>query len=250
MPSQVENDKRDLNLYGQDPSLLFQFILAEFIFTFTEVQRMEVVYKEMETLLITGRFLANVDSHLDKLLSSVTQLTGSSMINEHISPWDSKSGSLSKLRHHCYPFVNRSDSKDKSIVNLNICVSKAFHSSLQAREIIIYLQQEKHNVKGVPDYAMLYQLLDRLIDNINRVSRLILRIIIQYRDNENVVYFLLRKRDELNTLYKTDLVSKIFRKMYPNEVEEAGQLLMKKYSDRGFKNLLNAIATKIAELGS
>lgn len=249
MSAKIQTEKQEVNLFGQSPSLFFQFILAEFLATYKEVLEVENTYKEMEALLIKRRLLADVDHLLEQLLQTITNLTGSEIINEHSPSWGTTKGALSKLRHNCYPFVQQFDSKEKSVVNLNVCVSKAFHSALQAKEVILYLKQENHSVRKMPDFSMLYQLLDRLIDNINRASRLILRIIIHFRDDENVVYFLLRHKDALNDVYKTDFVTKLFRKMYPEGIEEAGQLLMKKYSERGFNNLLNTIATKISDLG-
>jgi hypothetical protein len=247
---ELQTEKADSNLFGQSPSLCFQFILSEFIETFKEVQVIEDVYKEMESLLIKRRLLADVDHLLRELLESIIKLAGSAVINEEIFSWNTRKGCLSKLRHYCYPFVNQFENKESTVVNLNICVSKAFHSALQAREVILYLHQEDQNAKKMPDYAMLYQLLDRLIDNINRASRLILRVIIRFREDENVVYFLLRNKEELDAIYKTNFVTKLFRKMYPDGVEEAGQLLMKKYSERGFTKLLNTIAGKISNVGN
>ncbi|MFT4551691.1 MAG: hypothetical protein ACI9S8_000307 [Chlamydiales bacterium] len=248
--SEIQTEKQGLNLFGQSPSLCFQFILAEFIETYKEVQTIENIYKEMESLLIKRRLLADVDHLLRELLDCIIKLSGSAIINEDSFSWISRKGCLSKLRQYCYPFVNLLDNKESTIVNLNICVSKAFHSALQAREVILYLRQEDQSAKKMPDYAMLYQLLDRLVDNINRASRLILRVIIRFREDENVVYFLLRNKDQLDAIYKTNFVTKLFRKMYPDGVEEAGQLLMRKYSERGFTKLLNTIAGKIAHVGN
>lgn len=248
MPTKTQDDKQNFNLFEQSPSLHFQFILAEFISTHKEVQDIENTYKKMETLLIQQRLLANVDHMLDQLLHSITNLTGSTIIQEHCFSWDAQKGSLSKLRHYCYPFVNRFDSQEKTVINLNVCVSKAFHSALQAREIILHLQQENQSTKKTPDYTVLYQLLDKLIDSINRTSRLILQVIFLFREDENVIYFLLRNKDLLNNIYKTTFIEKLFRKMYPKGIEEAGQMLTKKYSKRGFHNLLNAIARKISNL--
>ena len=250
MASKTHIEKSDLNLFGQSPSLLFQFILSEFLTAFKLVQRIEKSYHEMENLLIKRRLMGAVDESLNQLLASIVGLTGTSIINEDPSPWATQKGCLSKLRHYCNPFVKLEQPEEKTVENINICVSKAFHSALQAREVILYLQLESHKPKHIPDYAMLYQLLDRLIDNLNRVSRLLLRVILQFRNDENVVFFMLRNRESFDTLYKTNFVSKIFRKMYPNGIEEVGQLLMKKYSERGFNNLLNTIAKKISELAA
>lgn len=245
----MQMDKQNPNLFGHNPSLLFQFILFEFIAAYKEVQEIEKNYKNLESFLIKNRLISSEDSYLELLLHSITKLSGSSSVNENILFWGPQKGSLNKLRHYSYPFVKQFDSKETTVINLNICVSKAFHSALQAREVIFYLQQESHKAKKMPDYVMLYQLIDKLIDNINRASRLILRIIMRFREDENIVYFLLRNKDALDRIYKINFTTKLFRKMYPNGIEEAKNLLTKKYSERGFSNLLASIEKKISSLG-
>ena len=248
MTRALESEKQDLHFFAQSPALLFQFILSEFLQTYQSVQEIDSIYKEMETLLIKRRLLADAKNCLVALLDRIDEISGSSSIDDAAFSWNLQRGSLNKLRHYCFPFVNQFEAKEGVVVNLNICVSKAFHTALQIKEVIIYLIQENNQSKKIPDYAMLYQLLDRLIDNINRASRLILRIILSFREDENIVYFLLRKRAEFDHSYKTSFVAKLFAKMYPEGVEEAGRLLIKRYSKRGFKHLLNNITRKISEI--
>lgn len=248
MQSAIE--EQNLNIYCQSNSLLFQFILADFLKTFSHIQEVERIYDQMEATLIKRRLHGGVEHYLTELLSILPSLTGSqSVIASEISfPWTAEKGSLNKLRHYCYLFVHRSKSEDKDIANMNVCVSKAFHSALQCREVILSLQQESLENTSVPSYVTLYQLLDRLIDNMRRVSRLILRILIQYRTDENVLYFLLRHREDFDRLYKTQFVIKILKKMYPRGIKEAGELLVEKYSRRGFDSIIPAINHQIEEM--
>ncbi len=252
MPTtELHHIKQDFNIYGQSPSLLLQFILSEFICTFYEIQFLEKTYKEMEIYLIKKRLQGDSREDLKNILDSTIRLIGATIMDETALPWDSQKGSLNKLRQYCYSFVpfHSKTKSEKSVVNFSTCVSNAFHSALQARELLQYFLREMNlEEKKVPEYAMLYQLFDKLIDNINRGSRLLLHIIMEYRNDENVVYFLLRHNEAFNTMYGSRFVIKIFKKMYPNGIEDVGQFLMKKYSERGFSNLLNTIATKISEI--
>ncbi len=242
----------NLNIYCQSNSLLFQFILAEFLSSFKKVQEIENAYDQMESNLIKQRLRGGANSYLTQLLHAIPALTGSQMVivSEQSVSWAAEKGSLNKLRHYCYLFTNRSSAEDKDIINMNVCVSKAFHSSLQSREVILSLQREPQDSNRVPNYVALYQLLDRLIDNMRRVSRLILRIIMQYREDENVLYFLLRHREKFDALYKTEFVVKILKKMYPKGIKEAGSLILEKYAKRGFDNLLSSISTHMSKLES
>ena len=71
-----------------------------------------------------------------------------------------------------------------------------------------------------------------------------------YHEDENVVYFLLRNKEDFDVIYKTHFINKVFQKMFAEDSNGAGQLLLTKYSERGFENLLNTIAEKISALGA
>lgn len=238
-----------LHVYAQNKSLLFQFILSEFITSYKKVQELERHYQEMESLLIKQRLQGDVNTHLNQLLHLMPALTGAQMVigNEQTFPWTHDKGSLNKLRHYCYLLSHRLPDQE-DVLNLNIAVSKAFHSALQIREVIFSLQRQLEDIERVPNYVSLYQLLDRVIDNIRRVSRLILRILVQFKDDENVLYFLLKYRTDLDQLYKTQFVARILKKMFPNGSEDAKNLMIQKYSERGFHHLLDSISSNLLSL--
>ena len=178
----------NLNIYCQNKSLLFQFILAEFLTSFQKVQKIEEHYEKMEILLIKQRFSGNVNIELKVLLELLPTLTGSQMVvvNEQTFPWTHGKGSLNKLRHYCYLFAGASGQENPDIINMNICASKAFHSALQSREVLFSLQRENLEKSHVPSYMALYQFLDKMIDNMQRISRIILRLLFRCKEDENV----------------------------------------------------------------
>jgi len=180
----------NLNVYSQSTSLLFQFILSEFIVSSKQVQEIERTYDEMESLLIKQRLEGDVEIYLTKLLDLTPSLTGSQIVivNEQTFPWTHHKGSLNKLRHYCYLLSHKSP-EQTDILNMNVAVSKAFHSALQIREVIFSLQRQYNDPNRIPNYVSLYQLLDRVIDNMRRASRLILRILIQFKEDEKCASF-------------------------------------------------------------
>ncbi len=239
-----------LNAYAQSDSLLFQFILSEFLISFQKIREVEEVYRNMEELLIKKRLQADVSEHLTGLLELIRVLTGSHMMvaNEQSFSWTHAKGCLNKLRHYCYLLSHRQADR-ADVTHMNVCVSKAFHGALQAREIIFSLQRRNPEDQRVPNYVSLYQLLDRLLDNVNRVSRLILKILFRYREDENVLFFLLGHQRDFDFLYQTEFVLKILKKMYPRGgVKEVKELLEKKYAERGFYGLVETISERVAFL--
>lgn len=244
-----EKFETNLNVYSQSTSLLFQFILSEFVISYKKIQEIEKTYEQMESSLIKLRLQGDVGIYLNALLDLMPSLTGSQMVivNEQTFPWTNHKGSLNKLRHYCYLLSHRS-SGQSDILNMNISVSKAFHSALQIREVIFSLQRQCEDPHRIPNYVSLYQLLDRVIDNMRRASRLILRILIQFKEDENVLYFLLKHKTDFDQLYKTQFVARILKKMFPKGALDANDLLKKKYSDRGFHNLIESITNQVSNL--
>lgn len=250
MPTEnIDHVGHNLNVYSQSTSLLFQFILSEFIVTFNKIQEIERLYEQMEAQLIRERLRGDVSSYLGRLLDILPMLTGSQMViaNEQTFPWTYHKGSLNKLRHYCYLLSHRS-SDQIDILNMNVAVSKAFHSALQIKEVIFSLQKHCEDPHRIPNYVTLYQLLDRVIDNMRRTSRLILRILIQFKEDENVLYFLLKHKTSFDKLYKTQFVARILKKMFPKGALEAAEILREKYTERGFHNLIESITSQVLSL--
>ncbi|MCH9634159.1 MAG: hypothetical protein S4CHLAM7_09020 [Chlamydiae bacterium] len=240
---------QSLNVYSQSTSLLFQFILFEFITSSKKIQDIENIYSQLESLLIKHRLQADVDLYLNQLLDFMPFLTGSQMViaNEQTFPWTHQKGSLNKLRHYCYLLSHKFSDKG-DVLNMNIAVSKAFHSALQIREVIFSLQRQSEDPQRVPNYVSLYHLLDKLIDNMRRASRLILRILIQFKDDENVLFFLLQHRTDLDQLYKTQFVARILKKMFSDGSKGAEEFLKLRYQERGFHHLIDSITNQISSV--
>ena len=73
-------------------------------------------------------------------------------------------------------------------------------------------------------------------------------LILEFSLDENVLFFILRHKDKLDSIYGEGFVKKIFNKMYPDGINEAENYVKKKYAKRGFHNLLMVIASKFTEL--
>lgn len=243
-----QNLNENLNIYCQSESLLFQFILSEFLITYQKVNEIEKTYYNMEAFLIKKRLEGNISEYLDLILAYIPFLTGAHMgiSDEPTFPWTHSKGSLNKLRHYCYLFSQKSTG-DQDIENMNICISKAFHSALQMREVILSLMRQSKE-GGVPNYISLYQFVDKLLDNMRKASRLILKILMLFKEDENILLFLLKYQSDFDEIYKTQFVLKILNKMYPKGIRYAKDLLIEKYAKRGFSNLLESISNQMSNL--
>ncbi|MCH9631879.1 MAG: hypothetical protein S4CHLAM6_01970 [Chlamydiae bacterium] len=212
------------------------------------VNEIENIYSCIESELIKNRLRADIENPLSQTLALIPLLTGTQMeiTNEQTFPWTHDKGCLNKLRYYCFLFGQK-NIENPDAVKMNICISKAFHSALQLREVILSLQHQISEGK-VPNYVSLYQLLDKLIDNMRLASRLILKVLVQYKDNENLLHFLLKNQKDFDAVYETKFVAKVFKKMYPEGLKYAKDLIVEKYVKRGFGHLIGFISKQMAIL--
>jgi len=242
---------RSLDVQNQSRSVLFQFVLTEFIATYNGIKNSERLYRKIESTLITDNPPHNVKDLLQQLFFSLSKLTGTNIDDELMVPWSTDKGSLNKLRHYCHMLASKSSEDNTEETNFNICVSKSFHSALQAREIILSLDQPLHNKKqSIPNYQALYKFLDKLIDNTHQASRILLQLINSFHDDENVMLFLIQHKDDFERIFKENIIVKLFDKMYTNGIEDAKKLIIEQYKQRGFHDIIEKISNNIDALKS
>ncbi len=242
------SEKPDLRGYCQSESLLFQFILAEFLTTYGLIQQLENAYAGIEAALIKNRMMGQIRAPLERLSQLIGHLLGSANLDDDAFPWAVENGCLAKLYHYGIIYHHRAETNRRMAENISGCISKAFHSALQSREVLAALLYRGIDAKAISDYSILYNLLDKLIDNIQRGSRLLVRTIVEYRHDENVAFFLLRHRHEFHALYDRQFLTKMFQKMYPRGIAEAKEFLLKRYADRGHTEILEGIIHASSEL--
>jgi hypothetical protein len=247
MTTQNPSIEQGLDIYKQSPGLLFQFILNDFLNTTQESKNIEKIYRKIERSLIKNRLLAEVSDHLHQLLDFLSVLNSPHMASEKNTLWGKEAGYLSKLHEYCYLFNLQKNFNPRASEDLNSCVSQAYHSCLLSRESILSILQhhsKKEHIESdtIPDYAGLYKLLDDLLDNLQRASRLILQIIISSKDDENVLFFIFKNQERLTNSYPSFSLSRLLNRMFPNGLKEAKTFLISRYSERGFKELLEEIS--------
>ena len=214
---------RNFIAYHQNDSLLFQFILSEFLEVFLETQA-----------------LAKKLHSQEEILRVLTKLVGSSQ-DMRLFSWNHLSGQLAKLKNYCSLFLQNADSHEKEPIALQYNADKAWIYCLEALDLI-------HQTS--PDHTASLTAIEKACSSLQRFARLIVRLLPQFRDDENVIFFVLRHHEKFDALYGSKFINRLFYRMYPKGPKEAGFFLTQKYLHRGFDNLLPLVASKISELES
>ena len=249
MSEQDSLTKESWITYDQSEGVLLQFILSEFLSTHKQLANIEKLYRQLEAQLVSNRLNSDgVQEQLLELYEALTSLTHSALSVESHFPWSADIGSLTKLRRFCFRLSARLSDTVPASANLGVCVSKGFHSVIQAREVIVGLQPGSSSNRGAPNFPGLYQFIDKFLDNMRRASRLILQLLMSFNDDENVILFLLKNQESFEKVYRPKILSKLFSKMYKNGITEAKDFLINSFSGRGFDHLLPQITQQLRAL--
>lgn len=234
------------NTYHRNQGLLFQFILSEFLLASQELKIIRPIIDDLKV----SSFENHIDLFNHPLKQSITKLSGSSQEYMRIFTWNREDGILAKIRNYCAILSQQTNPEDKQLTGMNRNANKAWLLSLQALDVMWAFHQEntvsisqkqKHSIA-------LCRSLSKMCAAIDRFSRLVPTLLKQFRNDENVIFFLIRSQQQFDIAYEPRFVAKIVKKMYPKGLEGAKQFLISRYTDRGFVNLIPTIRTKIDEL--
>lgn len=199
------------NVPFQSKHVLAQFILDEFLIACPLI-------RELRTL--RESFIP------EEMVKKINDLC----CGEPSHQWSNEQGVLCKLKTYAEPF----DPQLKS------SLSKAYHSGLQAKEMIAMNE----------DQDTILSQIDRLFKHFARVVELIPQLMIQFKTNENVLFFLLKNQEELDKIYEPSFVRELCAEMFDGGLQEMAEFIVKRYRERGFFHLIPTIETQIAKLES
>lgn len=215
---------RHYNAYHQKDSLLFQFILSELISVHREIHGLTLCLEQNESKLLGEK---------------LGKLVGSSQDFMRLFSWNLGDGMLFKLKNYCALFSHNADTKEKEPLALLHYAEKLWAHCLQTLEAFREAPIECIGLK-IP--------LEKTMNSVNRFSKLIARLIPQFRDDENVLFYIVRHHTEFDALYGPKFTYRLMHRLFQKGLKEAKFFLTKKYKDRGFDNLLPAIDGLISEL--
>lgn len=223
--------------YHQQHPLLIQFILSELILAHHEVTKISHVSHEF--------VVSNNAEALDTLIKGATELSGSALGYMSLLTWN-EDGALTKLKHYCSLLCNGHETNDKHCLQMHREANQAWLLSLHTLEILKGLSHQRKPTNQNND--KLKNSLQRLHRSLMRLASLTTRLIYQHRNNENVIFFVLRHWNSLDALYGKDHVRQLFSSLFVGGIPEAQQYLQNRYSERGCDHLLSLIDSKVSEL--
>lgn len=231
---------RYVNSYHQNNSLLFQFILVEFLEVYTEIQKLDALCSRTPTPLPNGEDACReIENNIPSIQQILVKLVGPTRDYMRLFSWNFSEGLLSKLRTYCSLFLQNADTDEKELIAIQHYAEKIWQTCLQATDALHEIPQDRSSV---------FTALEKSSSAMQRFAKLITRLIHQFKDDENVIFFIMRNYKIFDKLYGQRFIIKLFTKIYPKGMKDVQQLLVKKYSERGFENVLPYIYNLVAEI--
>ena len=218
-------------------SLLFQFILTEFMEAYEHIQTLELVCQN-HPLPVDNESDICGEYEQKEMDSTFEKLIGPNRDFARLIVWNSRGGVLAKLKVYISIFLKHNFGEEKEMITMQHYIEKIYHSCQKATEILYE--------DPVP-ITSLTTAIDKATTAIHRLSKLITRLILHFREDENILFCVLRNQERFDRIYGRGYVAKQLIRIYPKGLQEAKSALCDKYKLRGFDNMLSIITSKIAD---
>lgn len=216
-----------LNSFHHTDSLLFQFILSE-------------VFKGF-SILIKIEKMRGTAQKPEAFANSMRQLAGAGIGLQRYFPWNPEEGVFSRLKAYVDYLAEKwsSDPDAKVIHDLQKCVHHLWSASMDTLAVLEATGMEEFPAKF--DKAQAFA---------QKLKKALTKALICFKDDENVVFFILRHHAAFSAIYGIDSTHKLLDKMYSGGVAEAKMFLQKTYAKRQFCHLAPVINTFFNHLES
>jgi hypothetical protein len=188
--------------FYQNDALLFQFVLHELMITQQKIQK-------------------------DCQESLLNQLIGESIPYDIQFPlFKGAMGSLKKL--YFYFSILKIRNNEKTRQNAFKEMAEFSEDAIKKAENCRYFLKSNQE-----ESAKCFEVIK---DFLNLISKCVFSEILYFHENENILYFLLRNQIEIDSLFGSRLVATTFERL--GGIQETCQVILDKYSLRGFHHLL------------
>lgn len=217
--------------YFQENSLLIQLILKEL----NDICIFIADLKSMHSL-----DLMKQEEWLNSLHNSLNGLIG-----EHDEGVFSgcKKGPLARLKSYCQHFQLIDIVQDKSLLNFSFQVNQIYITIKQLCHFLHSYEVCHHSRKKHSIFAKIQKNAQFVLTTLENILKLFLTCLKKFANNENVLFFLLRKKALLIKIYGLKITNQLFKTFSKKECISI--LLIQRFKSRGFDHLLPIIKREL-----
>lgn len=182
----------------------------------------------------------NKEEYLNQLQHQLTLLIGE-VATRHC--FSSSSGPLTNLKDYCELFCQNASSANRIHLSLSTHVYQVWLDAIHNLHLIQTVKSCANQRKASLSFNRIRKAIQALLKKIEGLPKQLINSLKTFKNNENVVFFLLRKKIQIINIFGLDQFNKLFS--YFTKNQNLAQLLLKRYKSRGFDNLLPALKQEI-----
>lgn len=179
----------------------------------------------------------------------IESLSGSMLDYMRIFSWNQEGGLLRRLSNYCSIFSQQSKKHHKEAQSMQRYANQAWLYCIECHDIIADIRNMPF-AKTIGHREILYKHLMKIIKLIEQIAAKLPFIIEDFSNDENVIFFVLRHREDFDSLIRPGLVKAILKRCYSKGLKQTEKFLIDRYKERGFKQLLPIISENIQALHS
>lgn len=221
--------------YYQDNSLLIQLMIIEL----SEIRQQMDYFIDWEN----SDSIIYQEDNLDQLKQRLITLTGEQTHRDCLLTSHWAKSPLTHLKDYCENFFYNADLQCKSHHKLSIHIYQIWLSATNILHLLRSLPASLNLRQKTTIHSQIKRAIQTLTLHLNLSTKQILSVLKIFKDDENVIFFLLRKKDLLAKLYSLDEINKLFKSFAKKH--NLIQLLIKRFKSRGFNHLLPAIKQEL-----
>lgn len=214
----------------QNGGLLFQFVLEEYMRAHSVVAELCVALAQFRHPSEDGAYnLEALDLLEEKIFSLLT--------TSPTTPWTNGASCLSKLHEHCLLLNARSAIADGPSCRLCRAIDRTIQEAVRCQQTL------SQGGAACPQAVMdaLAARIERIQAHLGRSGEHLLRCLQEFGEDENVIYFVLRRYRDLAQALGEDALGKRLKRMDKNGIQGLLNFLATRYTERGFGHLVPQI---------
>lgn len=227
-----ESQNQHFNAYYHDNAILIQFIVSELVIAAPLIEKLK---------FLTDKCLKSkikLNSTLDSLFHSLNTLVGTLSDHDKLAFSFWTKGPLTRLKEYSEQYYRNESKQNTKTKTLHLHVYTTWLCALNILEQLNALKIDPQQTKTT--LATIKQAFDSLYNCLNDIVKLMPRIFSDYTTNEQVLFFLLRKKEQLTDIYGATFVNKLLKAKKKTDLLS---LLMQSFKEKGFENILSLITT-------
>lgn len=222
MPALQVEFNRHLNVCQSVP-LLLQFSLSEFFQVYRLFQNIQKLVEE--------------EQFNNRLTTQLARFSGLSPERSKVFYWSPDNSCLAKL---CY-YATFLEDHAQSLFPHFPPVEKSCRKCWMFGSHLFEAIDDQKYVSGEI-------ILGKLQRSLRQVAKELIKAITLLKENENVLFFLLRHNAQIDIIYGSCFTMKLIAGLFPGGLNEAKTYLIDKYADRGFDKLSETICQHFNEI--